>query len=88
MVVHTRWPIYSIYQPAILQGGAGQNIDHGRLLVLIEASEESGSIHLPQHLGTLKERIGTPNLIVCLDSGCGEYSTAAKHRGAVRSGSI
>ena len=39
--------------------------------MLMEASEESGSIHLPQHLTTLKERIGTPNLIVCLDSGCG-----------------
>lgn len=50
-----------------------QGLDHGRLLVLVEASEESGSIHLPQHLGTLKERIGTPNLIVCLDSGCGNY---------------
>ena len=50
-----------------------QNLDHGRIVVLIEASEESGSIHLPQHLGTLKERIGTPNLIVCLDSGCGNY---------------
>ena len=50
-----------------------QGLEHGRLLVLVEASEESGSIHLPQHLGTLKERIGTPNLIVCLDSGCGNY---------------
>jgi acetylornithine deacetylase/succinyl-diaminopimelate desuccinylase-like protein len=27
-----------------------QGLDHGRLLVLVEASEESGSIHLPQHL--------------------------------------
>jgi len=44
--------------------------------MLMEASEESGSIHLPQHLTTLKERIGTPNLIVCLDSGCGNCTVA------------
>ena len=50
---------------------AEQKLEHGRLIMLMEASEESGSIHLPQHLTTLKERIGTPNLIVCLDSGCG-----------------
>ena len=53
-----------------------QKMEHGRLLMLIEASEESGSIHLPQHLGTLKDRIGIPNLIVCLDSGCGNYVRA------------
>lgn len=28
---------------------------------------------VPLRSGTLKERIGTPNLIVCLDSGCGNY---------------
>ena len=55
---------------------AEQKLEHGRLIMLMEASEESGSIHLPQHLTTLKERIGIPNLIVCLDSGCGNCTVA------------
>ena len=42
--------------------------DHARLLVLIEASEESGSPDLPAHLEALGDRLGTPELIVCLDS--------------------
>ena len=42
-------------------------------LVLIEASEESGSIHLPAHLDALGEGIGTPSLVVCLDAECGNY---------------
>ena len=46
---------------------------HGRLVVIIEAAEESGSPHLPTHITHLKSRIGSPNLIVCLDSGCGNY---------------
>jgi hypothetical protein len=66
---------YSIFcaVAAIKALKAQPQLEHGRLLFLMEASEESGSVHLPQHLGTLKERIGTPNLIVCLDSGCGNY---------------
>jgi acetylornithine deacetylase/succinyl-diaminopimelate desuccinylase-like protein len=38
--------------------------------VLIEASEESGSPDLPTHLTELGDRLGTPELVVCLDSGC------------------
>jgi acetylornithine deacetylase/succinyl-diaminopimelate desuccinylase-like protein len=49
----------------LLAAGGGQ----GRVLVLIEASEESGSPDLAAHLEHLKERIGTPRLVVCLDSG-------------------
>ena len=41
----------------------------GRVLVLIEASEESGSPDLAAHLANLEERIGTPRLVICLDSG-------------------
>jgi acetylornithine deacetylase/succinyl-diaminopimelate desuccinylase-like protein len=44
-----------------------------RCLLLIEASEESGSIHLPAHLAALGDRIGTPSLVVCLDAECGNY---------------
>lgn len=50
-----------------------QNIPHGRYVVIVEACEESGSFDLPFYVEHLKERIGTPDLIVCLDSGCGTY---------------
>ena len=46
---------------------------HGRIVILIEACEESGSFDLPAHLEALGERLGNPGLIVCLDSGCGNY---------------
>jgi acetylornithine deacetylase/succinyl-diaminopimelate desuccinylase-like protein len=44
-----------------------------RCLLLIEASEESGSIDLPAHLAALGNRLGTPSLVVCLDAECGNY---------------
>jgi acetylornithine deacetylase/succinyl-diaminopimelate desuccinylase-like protein len=46
---------------------------HGRCVVLIEASEESGSPDLPAHVEALATRIATPSLVVCLDSGCIDY---------------
>ena len=46
---------------------------HTRLVVLIEASEESGSPDLPAHVDALADRIGSPSLVVCLDSGCIDY---------------
>jgi acetylornithine deacetylase/succinyl-diaminopimelate desuccinylase-like protein len=46
---------------------------HVRCVVLIEASEESGSPDLPAHVAALADRIGTPSLVVCLDSGCIDY---------------
>ena len=48
---------------------------HGRCLVLIEASEESGSPDLTAHLDALGERLGEVALLVCLDSGCATYDT-------------
>ncbi len=50
-----------------------QDVPHARCVILIEACEESGSPDLPLHLEALADRIGTPSLIVCLDSGCGNY---------------
>jgi acetylornithine deacetylase/succinyl-diaminopimelate desuccinylase-like protein len=41
--------------------------------VLIEAGEESGSPDLPAYLQALADQIGTPSLVVCLDSGCLDY---------------
>jgi acetylornithine deacetylase/succinyl-diaminopimelate desuccinylase-like protein len=46
---------------------------HARLVILIEACEESGSPDLPYYVERLSERIGSPSLVVCLDSGCGNY---------------
>jgi acetylornithine deacetylase/succinyl-diaminopimelate desuccinylase-like protein len=45
-------------------------IAHARLVVLIEASEESGSPDLPAYVDALGDRLGTPELVICLDSGC------------------
>ena len=50
-----------------------QKIALPRCLVMIEASEESGSIHLPAHLDALGEGLGTPALVICLDAECGNY---------------
>ena len=50
-----------------------QRIPHGRCVVLIEACEESGSFDLPYYIDALAHRIGKPDLVVCLDSGCGNY---------------
>jgi acetylornithine deacetylase/succinyl-diaminopimelate desuccinylase-like protein len=52
-----------------------QGLPHARLVVLIEACEESGSTDLPAYIEALSTdgRLGTPSLVVCLDSGCGNY---------------
>ena len=50
-----------------------QGAPHARCVVLIEACEESGSYDLPAYVDHLAERIGKPSLVVCLDSGCGNY---------------
>ena len=50
-----------------------QRIPHSRCIVIIEACEESGSIDLPFYIDKLKDRIGNPGLVICLDSGCGNY---------------
>jgi acetylornithine deacetylase/succinyl-diaminopimelate desuccinylase-like protein len=50
-----------------------QGIAHGRIVIVIEASEESGSPDLPFYIDHLSLRIGTPDLVVCLDSGAGNY---------------
>ena len=46
---------------------------HARCLVLIEASEESGSPDLAPHLDQLGDRLGSPSLVICLDSGCADW---------------
>jgi len=46
---------------------------HARCVILIEACEESGSFDLPFYIDELKDRIGHPSLVVCLDAECGNY---------------
>lgn len=50
-----------------------QGIPHGRCVVIIEACEESGSYDLPYYIDHLADRIGKPEVVICLDSGCGNY---------------
>jgi len=50
-----------------------QKAPHARCVILIEACEESGSYDLPAYVDHLADRIGKPSLVVCLDSGCGNY---------------
>ncbi len=48
-------------------------VPHARCVVIIEACEESGSFDLPAYMEALAPRIGDPALVICLDSGCGDY---------------
>lgn len=54
---------------AVRQAGGS----HARCVVLIEASEESGSPDLPAHLEALGNRLGAPSLVIGLDSGCADW---------------
>jgi acetylornithine deacetylase/succinyl-diaminopimelate desuccinylase-like protein len=46
---------------------------YARCVIIIEAGEESGSPDLPYYIDHLRNRIGQPDLVVCLDSGAGNY---------------
>ncbi|MHB8286088.1 MAG: M20 family metallopeptidase [Caulobacteraceae bacterium] len=50
-----------------------QGLAHARCMILIEACEESGSYDLPFYVDHLADRFGDVSLVVCLDSGCGNY---------------
>ena len=49
------------------------DVPHARCVILIEACAESGSYDLPYYIDHLAARLGNPSLMVCLDSGCGNY---------------
>ena len=53
-----------------VRSGGGQ---HARCVVLVEGSEESGSVDLPAYVEALAPRLAPVSLVVCLDSGCGDY---------------
>jgi len=65
---------YAIYASlTALAALRDQGVPHARCVVIIEACEESGSYDLPHYIDALADRIGQPSLVVCLDSGCGNY---------------
>jgi len=65
---------YAIFSSLIaIQALQAHKIPHARCVVIIEACEESGSFDLPFYIDSLKDRIGNPDLVICLDSGCGNY---------------
>jgi acetylornithine deacetylase/succinyl-diaminopimelate desuccinylase-like protein len=50
-----------------------QKLPHARCVILIEACEESSSFDLPAYVEHLAPRLGSPSLVICLDSGCANY---------------
>jgi len=50
-----------------------QGIPRPRCVGIIESCEESGSSDLPIYIDLLRERLGNVSLVVCLDSGAGNY---------------
>ncbi|MBL8301608.1 MAG: M20 family metallopeptidase [Ideonella sp.] len=50
-----------------------QGIPRPRCVGIIETCEESGSFDLPAYVDALKPRLGNVSLVVCLDSGAGNY---------------
>ena len=65
---------YAIFASiAAIRAVQKQGARHARIVVIIECCEESGSTDLPYYIEKLAKRIGTPRLIICLDSGCGNY---------------
>ncbi|WP_028602825.1 M20/M25/M40 family metallo-hydrolase [Ottowia thiooxydans] len=65
---------YAVYAAiAAVQALKSQNVAHPRIVGLIETSEESGSSDLLPYIDALRSRLGDVGLVVCLDSGAGNY---------------
>lgn len=65
---------YAIYAAiAALEALDREGIARPRCVGLIETCEESGSSDLPAYLDLLRPRLGAVSLVVCLDSGAGNY---------------
>ncbi len=58
---------------AALKAVAREGRKRSRVVVLIEFSEESGSPDLPAWIEEFAGVIGSPDLVICLDSGAGNY---------------
>ena len=65
---------YAVYASiAAIQALKSQKVQHPRIVGLIETCEESGSYDLLPYVDALKTRLGAVGLVVCLDSGAGNY---------------
>ena len=65
---------YAIYAAiAAIKSLQAQQLLLPRIVILIEASEESGSPDLPFYMDELEEVIGKPGLVIALDSTAGNY---------------
>jgi acetylornithine deacetylase/succinyl-diaminopimelate desuccinylase-like protein len=65
---------YAVYAAvSAIEALKAQGATHPRIVGLIESCEESGSGDLPVYLDALKARLGDVSLVVCLDSGAGNY---------------
>ena len=58
---------------AAVQALKNQNTPHPRIVGLIETCEESGSYDLLPYIDALRPRLGDVGLVICLDSGAGNY---------------
>jgi len=65
---------YAVYASiAAVQALKAQGKPHARIVGLIETCEESGSYDLLPYIDALKPRLGDVALVICLDSGAGNY---------------
>lgn len=65
---------YAVYAAiSAIEALDAQGIERPRCVGLIETCEESGSGDLPAYLDALAPRLGNVALVVCLDSGAGNY---------------
>jgi acetylornithine deacetylase/succinyl-diaminopimelate desuccinylase-like protein len=65
---------YAVYASiAAVQALKAQKVPHPRIVGLIETCEESGSYDLLPYVDALRTRLGDVGLVICLDSGAGNY---------------
>lgn len=65
---------YAVYAAiTAIEALVAQGASHPRIVGLIESCEESGSGDLPPYLDLLRPRLGDVALVVCLDSGAGNW---------------
>jgi len=65
---------YAVYASiAAVQALQAQKTPHPRIVGLIETCEESGSHDLLPYVDALRSRLGDVGLVICLDSGAGNY---------------
>ena len=65
---------YAVYASiAAVQALKAQKVPHPRIVGIVETCEESGSYDLLPYVDALRPRLGDVALVICLDSGAGNY---------------